>query len=470
MDNSKNISEFDRYLQKGTIRIYYIYAIFSCLGYLVDIFNFWGASKIIPFNNSATISITVISFVLYHFRIISLRVSFGILLYAAFANVTIDTFLNLSAPLRLHFFLRDSLFIVFLITLGGFLVRKIHAIILTGLYVGMAIALNIAIHSDFLSSSIHLIILFVSVYALVIHYFVSVLEKSIIEREKTNKLILQKNEIVNNTNTILEERQQQIEEQSEVLGWQKEKLEEQSQQLTSKNNELEELNKTKDKFFSIIAHDLKNPFHAILGFSEILETNFHKLTDEKKIKYINLLSSTSKKTYNLLENLLQWARTQSNNIEFKPARVSINALLKQNLLLFLETYRRKKITVEEEIRSNCFAYADENMISTVLRNLLSNAIKFTPDEGKIFVRCKIENNFIIVEIEDTGIGMDQEIIVNLFRIDKNLSQLGTSGEKGTGLGLIICKDFIEKNGGKIWVTSEKDKGSLFAFTIPQAID
>ena len=272
---------------------------------------------------------------------------------------------------------------------------------------------------------------------------------------------------VNEVNTILEERQQQIEEQSERLTMQTEKLKDQSELLVIKNEELEKLNNTKDKFLSILAHDLKNPFNLLMGFTELLETNYDKLDDAKKMKYIGAINITLKNTYILLENLLQWARSQSDAIRFDPKKLSLTALIKKNLYFFQESYTRKNITLTEKIKNDLYVVADENMLDTVVRNLLTNAIKFTPDGGKITVSCMETDKKVKVEITDTGIGISRDNLHNLFKTDTLITP-GTYGETGTGLGLLICHDFVNKNNGEIWVDSEEGAGSTFTFIIPAA--
>jgi len=291
------------------------------------------------------------------------------------------------------------------------------------------------------------------------------LEKVVKERtmeieEKNTILVNQANEL-NETNTLLEERQQQIEEQTERLEIQKESLEDANIHLT-------QLNSTKDKFFSIIAHDLKNPFNTILGFSELLSTKYNKLSEEKKLKYSEVIYDSSKNIYGLLENLLQWARTQTDKIAFEPSVFNLKQLVEQNITLLKENLTNKKIGVSRDIKDQCNVYADRNMINTVIRNILTNAIKFTNISGEILINGLEKNGIVEVSIKDNGVGMSEEETKKLFRVDMNFSRDGTGGETGTGLGLILCKEFVERNGGTIRVESKPDKGSTFLFTIPAA--
>lgn len=207
-----------------------------------------------------------------------------------------------------------------------------------------------------------------------------------------------------------------------------------------------------------------------MGFAELLNIKYDKLTEDKKHKYIHVIYNSSKNIYNLLENLLQWARIQSNGIAFEPTTFNLKQVVEQNAALLNENIAKKNMTVEYENTDYYDVYADFNMINTVVRNLLSNSIKFTLENGKIVFSCSKNSKFVEFSITDNGIGMSKEEIEKLFRIDIQFSKSDSVGEEGSGIGLILCKDFIEKNWGKIWVESELDKGSTFHFTLKAEAD
>ena len=232
-------------------------------------------------------------------------------------------------------------------------------------------------------------------------------------------------------------------------------------EILKKNEErLKELNATKDKFFSIIAHDLTNPIGNIMNFSKLLSNNFTEFTNEEKKEFVENIYINSRNTYYLLQNLLEWSRTQTNRIKLSPEIFSIDKIVINNFELIKSVADAKNISLISRINPDHKIFADKNMISTVIRNLVNNAIKFT-DKGNITISSVKEDNMIKISIDDTGIGINKKNISKLFKIDKNFSTNGTSGEKGTGLGLILCKEFVEKNHGKIWVESEVGKGSKF---------
>lgn len=231
-------------------------------------------------------------------------------------------------------------------------------------------------------------------------------------------------------------------------------------------DELNQLNITKDKFFSIIAHDLKNPFITILGFSELLLSDFSDLTDEEKIFYITEMHKSADVSHNLLQNLLQWSRSQTGKIEFNPKKICLFDLALQNIELLHSSARKKEIELINKIVESVCVNADEDMLNTILRNLLTNAIKFTAKHGLVTVSALVKDKMVEVSVRDTGVGMDDLTKQKLFRLDENITRTGTENETGTGLGLLLCKEFVEKHGGKIIVESELGKGSNFIFTLP----
>ncbi len=232
-----------------------------------------------------------------------------------------------------------------------------------------------------------------------------------------------------------------------------------------RTKELQDLNATKDKFFSIIAHDLKNPFNTLLGFSELILDGFDEYESEKVKEFIQIINETSRQSYNLLENLLEWSRSQTGKIQMEPIEIILNKLVEENFELLNNNASKKKIDLINNVSPSAIAYADWNMMSTVLRNLISNAIKYT-DKGSITCSDKNNNGALELSVTDTGVGISENNIEKLFSIDKNYSTKGTADESGTGLGLILCKEFIEKNGGYIRVESQEGQGSSFILTVP----
>ena len=231
---------------------------------------------------------------------------------------------------------------------------------------------------------------------------------------------------------------------------------------------LETLNKTKDKFFSIIAHDLRNPFIGIVRLAEVIESRI-KETDQFNsniLQYIEIIRTSSQSGFDLLENLMHWAKTQTGEIEFHPNLLSMNRLISQCMNVINGNAFNKNISIDIHASDEDTVFADEALSCTVIRNLLTNAIKFTHPNGRISISTNRINIFLEISIKDNGIGIDKRNLDKIFSIDSKSSNLGTNKETGTGLGLILCKEFVEIQGGKIFAKSEKGQGSEFTFTLP----
>jgi two-component system sensor histidine kinase/response regulator len=236
--------------------------------------------------------------------------------------------------------------------------------------------------------------------------------------------------------------------------------------LKEKNEELSTINAEKDKFFTIIAHDLKSPFNSIIGFSDLLIEQIHNKDYRGIEESAEIIQQSSNRAMDLLMNLMEWSQSQTGRIEFTPKTLEVVSLINEIALLFDDIAGQKSITIKRSLPPNALVVADKAMISTVLRNLISNAIKFSYPDGEIVISAKEIKNELTVSVTDNGVGISKASINELFRIDKNHSTQGTLNEKGTGLGLLLCKEFVEKHGGKIWIESEEGIGSTFYFTLP----
>ena len=236
--------------------------------------------------------------------------------------------------------------------------------------------------------------------------------------------------------------------------------------ILESEKKLIEMNRSKDKFFSILAHDLKNPFNGIMGMSGYLNENYYEIDDNERKDVINDINISSKNAFNLLQNLLEWTRAQSGQIKNIPVLIEPANIIEISLETVMNLAKNKEIEIIKSIETDRNGYADENLVSTVLRNLFTNAVKFSPRHSSIEVIVKQYNNELIFCVKDAGIGLTSEEIDKLFRIDTNFHKKGTENEIGTGLGLKICKEFIEYCNGRIWVISEPSVGSSFYFTIP----
>ncbi len=247
---------------------------------------------------------------------------------------------------------------------------------------------------------------------------------------------------------------------------QKTTLDELNNKLSQQNQSLIELNATKDKFFSIISHDLKSPFSSILGFSELLATEYYEMDNDEIYKIILHVNNSTQQTYKLLDNLLEWSRSQSGTIVYTPVNLSLEGIISETINMSKNAAASKFISINCHLEKQFVVYADKEMLSAILRNLLNNAIKYTNRNGVVSVDAKLQDNNVLNSISDSGIGMSESLRNQIFKITEKVSRPGTEMEKGTGLGLILCKEFVEKHGGKIWVESQSGKGSCFKFTMP----
>lgn len=236
--------------------------------------------------------------------------------------------------------------------------------------------------------------------------------------------------------------------------------------LNRSEQKLKEINATKDKLFSIIGHDLRGPIGGLKTLTEILLSDFD-LSDTKKIRDIlKVIQTSANSTYDLLENLLTWAKSQQNDIKFAPQEIHLNPMVTQTVELFSELSKNKEVIISSDISESTYVFADKNMLMTVLRNLISNAIKFSSKGELIQIFSEKRDDAFIITVKDQGTGIKEEDKSKIFTKTEHFTAYGTNGEKGTGLGLMLCLDFIEKHGGKIWVDSELGKGSAFSFTLP----
>lgn len=236
--------------------------------------------------------------------------------------------------------------------------------------------------------------------------------------------------------------------------------------LKSSERRLRDLNATKDKFFSIIAHDLKSPFTSIIGLSDLLAEQVGKNNYNGIGEYANMIQTSSWHAMDLLTNLMEWSRSQTGRMEFKPVKINLVELIDEASALLQESANHKNIIIARDLPQVLTIFADKSMINTILRNLISNAIKYTYPGGRIDISAIRGEKELMISVSDNGIGINEDTIEKLFLIEASTSTRGTGDEEGTGLGLILCKEFISKHGGKIWVESETGQGSRFTFTIP----
>lgn len=243
-------------------------------------------------------------------------------------------------------------------------------------------------------------------------------------------------------------------------------LRQQVESLVKKNEQLNNLNSTKDRLFSIISHDLRGSFNVILGFQSILANDYAQYSEQERMEMVKRTYSTSQKVFDLVENLLNWTRVQTSSIQYKPIPLDVKKTIIERLDLYKDIAEAKGINFSTELEDELLAYADLNILEAVLRNIIHNAIKFTTSGGLIQIKAIRQQEDILIAVIDSGVGMNLQQVNSLFIPEKVVTINGMGGEKGPGIGLLLCKDFVEMNKGKFTVESKWGKGSTFSFTIP----
>lgn len=243
-------------------------------------------------------------------------------------------------------------------------------------------------------------------------------------------------------------------------------MQEYIRKLTQTSNELDLLNAKKNRFFSILAHDLKAPFNGLLGFSELLMEDAGDMKTEEIVETATRINKAAGRIFNLLENLLEWTKIQMEGVSNPPEKLLVSDSISLVIDLFKDTARQKGILIECDCENGLYVNVSPKKLETILRNLVSNAIKFTQKDGKVWVEASKRDDRINITVEDTGIGIPDSDINGLFAIEKYNSRPGTKGEKGTGLGLLICKELVTKIGGTLEVSSTENEGTTFTLSLP----
>ncbi len=269
-----------------------------------------------------------------------------------------------------------------------------------------------------------------------------------------------------NAHLTIRKLQQKLEAQNALLEDKNALLENQNVLLQKKNEQLQTLNASKDKFFGIVAHDLRNPFTSLLGFTRFAVENSADLSVEEYQEMMSAMNDSAEHLYALLENLLTWSRIQRGILEYSRTRFDLKAVIDGVMELFDAHAGKKQITITSSVQQALQVYADRDIVEMIVRNLLSNAIKFTEVDGAVDILAEPRQHVVEIAVIDTGVGISPEELGKLFQIDSRVKSVGTAGEEGTGLGLILCKELLRQNGCDIWVESEEDLGSAFRFTLP----
>jgi len=410
-------------------KIVSVIGIIGVIGYVTDILLFPAAYEV-TLLNYLCLGLTVLVLAYHTLAKPKIEITLSLFAVTLLINLIVAPFLQINEPDFSSFYMRNSLIFWMIMPLLGLTIHKKMFLFSAFIYlIQFGIILYIS-DNEFLSNSSGTIVLVLIGYIYVILYLLKTLEDS---SSKTDSLISD--------------------------------LKVKNAELNSKQEELQSLVKTKDKLFSILAHDLQSPFMGITGLSQMIKSSASKGSTENVVEFSDMITKTAIQTSTLFSNLLDWAASQTGELKMKPEENNLDDFVNETIAL-LQEHQQKKHIIVEKINTDITVHADPNGLKTILRNLLSNALKFTPLNGSIRISTEEVKNDTVISISDTGVGIEKDKISKLFKMGSYVSTRGTLEEKGTGIGLSICKEMIERHNGKIWVESAPEKGTTFHFSFP----
>jgi signal transduction histidine kinase len=423
----------------------YLFCTVISLGYLFEIIFSKIPGSILALDLINILISTIVS-ILFLLRVIQMSFVFRIQVLGVLVNMLICHFLRpIDAADFTGIFLRNIISLGMLVPIYGLFSGRKCIFQIGFVYIFIYISALIRGHNLFIIQNAPFLLLNGFLYVMAVYYILYILENIQSKQiDLNNNLRLQKQELLHRNEDL-------------VLS---------NKQINTQSKELKELVATKDKLFSIIAHDLKSPFNTMLGFSDLMIENIKGNGPESSNQYIHAINSTARQTLILLENLLNWSYTQTGQIEFKPEKLKLSRIIHDITEMLKLSATIKNISLNYLNKEEIFIYADHNMLTTILRNLVSNAIKFTESGGKVDISAFPVLNQIEITIADDGVGINEDTLAKLFNIDTTITTKGTANENGSGLGLILCKEFVELHRGKIYVESIVGKGSKFVVSLP----
>lgn len=410
-------------------RIVSVIGLIGLIGYITDALLF-PVSYELALMNIACSFFTSLALIFHLVKKPKIELSLSLFALILLVNLLVAPFFQILEPDFSSFYIRNTLFFWVIMPLLGLTIHKNMFIISAVLYLVQFGVILVVSKNPFLLNSSATIFLVLIGYLYIILFLLRMLEEA---TQRTEKLI---NE-----------------------------LRENNAELINKREELSSLVKTKDKLFSVLAHDLQSPFMGISGLSEMIKKNVQKGNTDEVIEYSKMIADTTKRTSALFTNLLDWAASQTGELEMKHTINNLDECLDETIALLQDHQQKKNITILKD-NTNITISADPNGLKTVLRNLISNALKFTPHDGVIKILAEKNKDETVVSISDSGVGIKSDLIPKIFKTDSYITTDGTDDEHGTGIGLSLCKEMIVRHNGKIWAESEPGKGSIFHFSLP----
>ena len=434
--------------------IFYASAIISAIGHLIDLIQYHSVNSLL-IHNSIYIALIIGLIILYENKKKYLQHCLFLVLYLTLFSLFIGLFkTDNHFNTYFSFFLRESMFIILLMLAATLFLNKIHAVIIGVIYLIVYVGVILVISDNDVNNNAPILLTILCSYSVLIYFFSGKLDRLITKLEKDNREIITKHNKVVELNTRLVNESNKVNEKNIQIATKNELL-------VKQDAELKKANATKDRFFSIIAHDLKNPLHSLINLNRLFKERFKKLSNEKREYYLEQINSSTENLYELLQNLLLWSRTQSGIIKINKQKIKIKSLIDNTLDALTPNTVEKLIKVKVQVNDNDEVWGDEHMLQTVLRNIIGNAVKYSYQAGTIDIKTLKQNNHITISVQDYGIGMPEEIANKVFDLDRDFRKDGTLGEVGTGLGLIISKDFINLLDGEIGVKSDLNLGTEF---------
>ena len=426
--------------------VIYLFCLIFVIGYIMDMV-FIESGKTIYIIDSISILISVLIAAFLYFNLFEISTVVRLQIIFLLLNIVIS---NLLTPINssefVSSFLRNTIILFMLVPVYGFYGGKKQIFLIGLIYLVLYISSLVRANNKLLYDNAAIIIFSSIMYVGGIYLIFRTIEKM-------------HNHQVNLNRTLKNQK-----EEAEIQAI---KIEQLNQNLQAINQQLSESNSTKDKLFSIIAHDLRSPFINILGLSEILLEHKNIKANSDSEKFVGIINSSAQNTLVLLDNLLNWAKTQTGQIIIHRKNLLLAPLVNEIITENYQSAKIKSINIINEIKDNIEIYIDANVVKIILRNLIFNAIKFTNTGGKILLQAEQSYNEIRVSVTDNGVGIPEEKKNTLFKMTSNSTTLGTANEKGSGLGLVLCNDLIKLMGGKIWAESNEGVGSCFSFAIPK---
>lgn len=423
----------------------YVFSAIMMTGFILDMI-FLNMPNVIFYANFVNVMISVGVVILFYLKKLEISNVVKIQILGLLANMVVSTFINsVNKPDFTVEFIRNAIIMIMFIPVYGLYCGKFHIFHIGLVYVVLYIIILFRMDNHFLENNAPILIFSAVIYHLAVYYIFDILEKTQRAQIELNR---------------------DLESQKELLMVKNQDLEQKNQYIFQQTKELKELLATKDKIFSIIAHDLRTPFNTILGFSEVLSKNWKVFDVDQKSNYAKTINDQAKNTFNILENLLNWASSQTGQLIFNPESSSLDQAFRDVIKDFELCAKVKNISIDYILPEDIDIFVDLNMFGTILRNLVSNSIKFTHEGGRISLSAVKESDQVVITVSDNGVGLDKDKQSKLFVMGAVETTKGTANEKGCGLGLILCKEFVEKHGGEIKVESVDGHGCEISFTLP----